>query len=325
VKVYLVGGAVRDSLLGREIHDRDYVVVGSSVSEMKSLGFIQVGKDFPVFLHPKTNEEYALARKETKSGDGYKGFEFESGDDITLKDDLFRRDFTVNAMALDESQNLFDPFNGKSDLEKRTLRHVSDHFHEDPLRVLRGLRFCADLEFMFAETTIIKIREMIVSNELDFLSKDRVFLEFSKVLNLNRFVELLVEFNLFSFIFPGILFGKDINNLDELLSYRENDTIFDHYTFKRQVVSFQKSFIKFKHLYEKEGLTANSLYQFFKFFRKDELAIVKAVKILKKHQIDLDELAILNLLKEYKSLKVPLEASPKEIQAFYLDFIEKSF
>ena len=141
MKIYLVGGAVRDKLLGIPVKDRDWVVVGSSPDEMKEKGFKQVGKDFPVFIDPKTGEEYALARTERKSGHGYTGFEFDTNSNVTLEEDLARRDLTINAIAQDEDGNLIDPFNGQEDIKNKKLRHVSDAFSEDPLRVLRVARF----------------------------------------------------------------------------------------------------------------------------------------------------------------------------------------
>lgn len=143
MEIYLVGGAVRDKLLGLDTKDRDYVVVGATPEEMEALGYKPVGADFPVFLHPESKEEYALARTERKSGRGYKGFTVFASPDVTLEQDLLRRDLTINAMAMDESGKLIDPFNGKRDLDDGKLRHVSEAFTEDPVRVLRVARFAA--------------------------------------------------------------------------------------------------------------------------------------------------------------------------------------
>src|SRR5690349_24556068 len=137
MRIYVVGGAVRDELLGLPVKDRDYVVVGSTPAEMERLGYKPVGKDFPVFLHPQTHEEYALARTERKSGRGYKGFTVHAAPDVTLADDLRRRDLTINAIAKDEAGNLIDPFGGEKDLRAGVLRHVSEAFSEDPVRILR--------------------------------------------------------------------------------------------------------------------------------------------------------------------------------------------
>jgi tRNA nucleotidyltransferase (CCA-adding enzyme) len=180
VKAYLVGGAVRDELLGLPVKDRDHVVVGASPAQMVESGFKPVGKDFPVFLHPVTHEEYALARTERKSGRGYKGFTVHASPDVTLEDDLRRRDLTINAMAKDEDGTLIDPFSGKKDLETKVLRHVSDAFSEDPVRILRVARFAARFDFSVHESTSDLMRKMVESGEADYLVPERAWQEFSK-------------------------------------------------------------------------------------------------------------------------------------------------
>lgn len=178
--VYLVGGAVRDALLNRKVVERDYVVVGATPQEMLSQGYTQVGKDFPVFLHPKTQEEYALARTERKSGKGYTGFVCDASSTVTLEEDLLRRDLTVNAIAQDNLGNLIDPYGGKKDLENRLLRHVSEAFSEDPLRVFRVARFAtryAYLGFSIANETMALMQSMAQSGELNTLSAERVWQE----------------------------------------------------------------------------------------------------------------------------------------------------
>jgi len=180
VKAYVVGGAVRDELLGLPVKDRDHVVVGATPEEMVSLGYKPVGKDFPVFLHPVTHEEYALARTERKSGRGYRGFTVYASPDVTLEDDLRRRDLTINAMAKAEDGTLIDPFGGKQDLEKGVLRHVSEAFSEDPVRILRVARFAARFDFFIHETTAALMRRMVESGETDYLVPERVWQEFSK-------------------------------------------------------------------------------------------------------------------------------------------------
>ena len=180
MKVYVVGGAVRDELLGLPVQDRDYVVVGATPEEMTRAGFKPVGKDFPVFLHPRTHEEYALARTERKSGRGYKGFSVYAAPDVTLEDDLRRRDLTINAMAKDEHGALIDPFGGKTDLEKRVLRHVSEAFAEDPVRILRVARFAARFGFAVDPATLALMQRMVDSGEADYLVPERVWQEFSK-------------------------------------------------------------------------------------------------------------------------------------------------
>jgi tRNA nucleotidyltransferase (CCA-adding enzyme) len=180
VKAYVVGGAVRDELLGLPVEDRDYVVVGSTPEEMVRQGFRPVGKDFPVFLHPGTQEEYALARTERKSGRGYKGFTVHATPDVTLEEDLQRRDLTINAMAKAEDGSLIDPFHGKKDLEAGVLRHVSEAFAEDPVRILRVARFAARFGFKVHEKTMQLMRDMVASGEADHLVAERIWQEFSK-------------------------------------------------------------------------------------------------------------------------------------------------
>ncbi|MBS0226103.1 MAG: multifunctional CCA addition/repair protein [Proteobacteria bacterium] len=185
MQVYLVGGAVRDALLGLPAGDRDFVVVGATPEQMLALGHRQVGRDFPVFLHPQTGEEYALARTERKSGRGYTGFVVHASPDVTLEDDLRRRDFTINAIAQAEDGTLVDPFGGVTDLKARTLRHVSAAFAEDPLRVLRAARFMArfaPLGFAVAPETMVLMREMVASGELEALVPERVWQELSRAL-----------------------------------------------------------------------------------------------------------------------------------------------
>jgi tRNA nucleotidyltransferase (CCA-adding enzyme) len=180
VKIYAVGGAVRDELLGLRVSDRDYVVVGGTPEEMEHLGYKPVGKDFPVFLHPRTHEEYALARTERKVALGYKGFRIHAAPDVTLEQDLERRDLTINAMARDEGGNLVDPFGGAADLERGLLRHVSPAFVEDPVRILRVARFAARFGFAVAPETMSLMRQMVASGEVDALVPERVWQEFSR-------------------------------------------------------------------------------------------------------------------------------------------------
>lgn len=183
--IYKVGGAVRDRLLGRPVSDIDWLVVGATVEEMHAKGFRPVGADFPVFLHPKTGEEYALARTERKSGRGYGGFTFHASPDVTLEEDLIRRDLTINAMAEDEQGNVLDPYQGQADLEKRLLRHVSPAFAEDPLRVLRVARFAAryaPLGFKVADQTLELMRHISASGELQALTAERSWKEIERAL-----------------------------------------------------------------------------------------------------------------------------------------------
>jgi tRNA nucleotidyltransferase (CCA-adding enzyme) len=181
MKTYVVGGAVRDGLLGLPVQDRDHVVVGATPQDMLRQGFTPVGKDFPVFLHPKTHEEYALARTERKTAPGYKGFVFHAAPGVTLEEDLIRRDLTINAMARAEDGSLVDPFGGQRDLQAKLFRHVSPAFAEDPLRILRVARFAARFaDFRVAEETNALMRRMVQSGEVDALVPERVWQELAR-------------------------------------------------------------------------------------------------------------------------------------------------
>jgi tRNA nucleotidyltransferase (CCA-adding enzyme) len=207
VKVYLVGGAVRDELLGLPVKERDHVVVGATPEEMVRLGFKPVGKDFPVFLHPKTHEEYALARTERKSGRGYKGFTVYASPDVTLEEDLRRRDLTINAMAKAEDGALIDPFGGKKDLEGGVLRHVSEAFAEDPVRILRVARFAARFGFSIHPSTMGLMQQMVQAGEADFLVPERVWQEFARGLaepHPEQMFEVLQRAGLLAKAFPEI-------------------------------------------------------------------------------------------------------------------------
>ncbi len=197
MKIYLVGGAVRDQLLGRPVQDRDWVVVGGTAKELQAAGYQQVGADFPVFLHPQTREEYALARTERRTGAGHKGFATNSSSDVSLEQDLQRRDLTINAMAMDEAGNLVDPWGGKADLEASVLRAVSPAFAEDPLRVLRVARFAAQLPgFQVSSETMQLMQSMGREHRLDELPAERVWQELHKVLHSSapyRFLAVLQE------------------------------------------------------------------------------------------------------------------------------------
>ncbi|GGP40978.1 multifunctional CCA addition/repair protein [Shewanella saliphila] len=215
MKIYLVGGAVRDSLLNQPVVDKDYVVVGSSVEQMLALGYQQVGKDFPVFLHPKTQQEYALARTERKTGNGYQGFSCDANQQVTLEQDLLRRDLTINAIAQDEQGNLLDPYHGVDDIKAKVLRHVSNAFIEDPLRVLRVARFAArfhHLGFSIAPETLQLMRDIANNGELEHLTPERVWQECDKALasqSPHVFFEILRECQALDVLFPEIdaLFG----------------------------------------------------------------------------------------------------------------------
>lgn len=213
--IYLVGGAVRDELLGRHVTERDWVVVGAQPADLESLGYQPVGKDFPVFLHPETHEEYALARLERKVAPGYRGFVTEFSPDVTLEQDLARRDLTINAMAKDVAGAIVDPFGGRADLEQRVLRHVSPAFIEDPVRILRVARFIArfrSLGFTVAPDTLALMRRMVESGEVDALVAERVWRELSRALDEptpRAAIELLRECGALRVVLPEIdaLFG----------------------------------------------------------------------------------------------------------------------
>jgi len=212
VRMFRVGGSVRDELLGRSIVDRDYVVVGATPEMMLASGFRPVGRDFPVFLHPETNEEYALARTERKHGRGYRGFEFFASPDVTLEEDLMRRDVTINAMARGEDGALIDPCGGSDDLAAGVLRHVSAAFAEDPLRVLRVARFAARFGFAVAPETEALMRELVASGELATLAHERVWQELARGLmeaHPSRMIAVLRQCGALAALLPEVdaLFG----------------------------------------------------------------------------------------------------------------------
>lgn len=215
MQIFKVGGAVRDQLLGRAVVDIDWVVVGATPEQMRAQGFRPVGDDFPVFLHPHSGEEYALARTERKSGHGYGGFVFHTSPDVTLEEDLLRRDLTVNAMALADDGTLFDPYGGQADLAARVLRHVSPSFTEDPLRVLRVARFAARyayLGFSVAAETLELMRTLAESGELEHLTAERIWQEFARALMENNpevFIQILHDCGALKVLLPEVdaLFG----------------------------------------------------------------------------------------------------------------------
>jgi len=213
MQIYKVGGAVRDALLGRPVHDVDWIVVGADPQAMQAAGYVAVGKDFPVFLHPQTHEEYALARTERKTAPGYHGFAFHAAPDVTLEQDLARRDLTINAMAESANGQLIDPFSGRRDLNERVLRHVSPAFAEDPVRILRLARFAARFhDFSVAPETLALMREMVAAGEVNALVPERVWQEVSRGLmekHPARMVQVLRECGALAVLAPEVekLFG----------------------------------------------------------------------------------------------------------------------
>ncbi|MCD6046193.1 MAG: multifunctional tRNA nucleotidyl transferase/23-cyclic [Gammaproteobacteria bacterium] len=234
MKTYLVGGAVRDKLLGRPVQERDWVVVGSSPEEMIAQGFTPVGKAFPVFLHPKTKEEYALARTERKTGPGYHGFTFHTAKDVTLKEDLARRDLTINALAEDEEGQVIDYYGGLDDLKQKCLRHITPAFSEDPVRVLRVARFAARyaaLGFSVAPETLTLMHQMGLQKELSYLVAERVWAEWEKALHEptpGLFFKVLQRAQVLEFIFPSIetlLTDTVLEKVDAIAIKEQNSTL----------------------------------------------------------------------------------------------------
>ena len=227
MKTYLVGGAVRDKLLKYPVNDRDWVIVGADIEQLLAHGYTPVGADFPVFLHPQTKEEHALARTERKSGKGYKGFSFYAAADVTLEQDLSRRDLTINAMAQDSKGNIIDPYHGQRDLADKVLRHVSPAFSEDPLRVLRVARFAAryaHLGFSIAPQTLTLMQQISASGELAHLTKERVWQELERALmekSVLVFFQVLSAVNALPILFPAL--AQLLNNLQQLSLHQDSD------------------------------------------------------------------------------------------------------
>lgn len=246
METYLVGGAVRDYLLGKQCNDRDYVVVGATVQDMLDLGFYQVGKEFPVFLD-KNGTEYALARTERKTGDKHTDFEFEFNPNITLEEDLVRRDFTVNAMAFDEDGKLIDYFNGQEDLKNRLLRAVRpETFIQDPLRVLRGCRFASQLDFEIVPETMDLFKQMVKDGMLEHLTPERVWKETEKALtegyNSPKYFELLNECGALERLFPEIY---ALVNTPENPKYHPSENTFKHIMIALNRCKDESLYVKF--------------------------------------------------------------------------------
>ncbi|CAC9448107.1 CCA tRNA nucleotidyltransferase (EC 2.7.7.72) [uncultured Gammaproteobacteria bacterium] len=277
MKIYLVGGAVRDQLLGiaDENTEKDWVVVDSSPDEMLDLGYRQVGQSFPVFLHPGTQEEYALARVERKISKGYKGFEFDTANTVTLEQDLSRRDLTINAIAQTKNGDLVDPFNGQEDLDNGLLRHVSDAFSEDPVRVLRVARFAARFKpfgFKVAHTTHQLMKQMVISGEVDALISERVFKELEKSLSYempSAFFKVLLACGAYDRVFAGLKTGDKQSHKTtfEILDNLKTDAMPIKFAIwlkdeKAEAITELCNRIKCPKKYEQLAKLVNKTYQF---------------------------------------------------------------
>ncbi len=230
VEIYLVGGAVRDAFLGLPVTERDWVVVGATPEDMLKLGFQPVGKDFPVFLHPKTHEEYALARTERKIGKGYKGFTFYAASDVSLIEDLKRRDLTINAIAQAANGEIIDPYGGQADLKNKILRHVSSAFKEDPVRILRVARFASRFsEFQIHPSTYELMQAMVNNGEINALVAERVWQEFCRALQMprpERFLAVLAQCQALPILFPQIILNdKNLMALSQTVQTTEDPSI----------------------------------------------------------------------------------------------------
>lgn len=228
MKIYLVGGAVRDQLLGLPVKEKDWVVVGATVEDMLRAGYRQVGKDFPVFLHPKTGEEYALARTERKTGRGYTGFAFDTAPTVTLEEDLKRRDLTINAMAQTLSGDIIDPYHGQIDLQKKILRHVSLSFAEDPVRILRVARFNARFNFDVAPDTLSLMQKMVAEGEVEALVAERVWKELERALSEpypENFFSVLTACHAFNILFPQLKSNTGLAALNKAVTLSSNSQI----------------------------------------------------------------------------------------------------
>lgn len=272
MKTYLVGGAVRDKLLGLNAKDNDWVIVGTTPSELKKLGYKQILASFPVFLHPKTGEEYALARTERKVAKGYHGFEVCFASTTTLEEDLARRDLTINSIAIDNSGKIIDPFNGQADIHNRVLRHTSTSFKEDPLRVIRLARFMAqlhDFKFTIAESTKSLVKKILDSGELNHLTKERLNIEFKKALNYpNIFFEALESLGCLDTVFPKI--RKNINKIPQQSFFTnslykaatiEEKIALIFYVFNANQISQIKDEFKLSNSYYKLAITISEIYR----------------------------------------------------------------
>lgn len=305
MKIYLVGGAIRDSLLGLSVHDRDWMVVGGTPEQMLKKNYHQVGRDFPVFIHPITYEEYALARTERKNGFGHKGFLVNFSPNITLSEDLVRRDLTINAMAQDKKGNLIDLFHGKRDLKNRILRHVSSAFQEDPLRVLRVARFAASfahLGFYVAEKTLQLMKRMCRNQDLLYLVPERVWKETEKGLrteNPHVYFQILHYCDALNFLFP------------ELVFFYQNDAYFFYFSIRMNLIE-----IGFKEMFRISNITQDldvRFSYFLQFFSK-----IYCVPDILTEDYFFYEKPVFLIKSLCKKLKIPVET--KKIAVFMCGF-----
>ncbi len=259
MRIYQVGGSVRDKLLNRPCQDKDYVVVGTTEAEMLAQGFKKVGKSFPVFLHPETKEEYALARKEIKIGKRHQDFRFEFTPNITLEEDALRRDFTCNALYLDEEKNkIIDYHNGIADINNHILRHVSEHFIEDPLRILRMCRFAAQLDFSIAPETMVLCKKMVQRGDLKYLSSERIWNELEKALHCKSFDKFILtarECGALKEILPEV---EQLWKIPERTDYHPEGNSGDHTLLAIQYIATDDSYINFATLLHDIGKTATN-------------------------------------------------------------------
>ena len=315
MEVFQVGGSVRDELLGFESQDRDWVVVNSSPEEMEKNGFKPIGKDFPVFLHPKTNEEYALARTERKSGVGYKGFEFYFDCGVTLEEDLRRRDFTINSIAKDQNGRLIDPYNGIEDLERKIFRHTSPAFAEDPLRVLRFARFKSYEqlhEFNLHKETAVFFKKIINANELQDLSPERVWMETKKALQnkySDEFFKAVIDYQIINPWFKDLKRVSCDGELPELKwcdLQRVNDfKLFELMPIPNSFMATQKIFKQILDLVESKNIKYKlRLIEKINVHRNHEILLgIKRYKCLQEHKYYLEQIFESVMAINFSSLK----------------------
>ena len=285
----MVGGAVRDEILGLPIKDKDYVVVGSTPQEMEKQGFISIGRDFPVFLHPKTKEEYALARTEKKISYGYKGFKFYTSPSVTLREDLSRRDLTINAIAKNDKGEIIDPFGGVKDLKAKIIRHVSNAFVEDPLRALRVARFASRFKFNIDHETKILLKTIVDSGEISFLTNERIWQEFSKGLMEqypSEMLKTLRECGALDSIFEKIM--KKEEKLYSEKTFKELGSAIDYLAVKKMSLNCRFALLTFKLAHgTKEGNTIDekNINEFFNDLRVPKKCSELALLTLNYHKL----------------------------------------